>query len=181
MFEHFRTIAKPLGLNVACVSGDLETILWEAARSGWRDGYSAESADPAIIGYSRYIGCPTATILPANWKQIARARVPLKLGRMFDWELQLDDSVSLEDADEFWRNVKPRESRRNTSRSGTGGFPARRRVAGFSRRQNFAFSFSGVDRDLSALSGTARRLGGRFNYHADAGSNVQELASALFG
>ena len=45
VFEYFRGIAKPLGLNVACVSGSLDAILWEAARSGWREGYSAETGD----------------------------------------------------------------------------------------------------------------------------------------
>ncbi len=90
VFEHFRAIAKPLGLNAACVSGELEAILWEAIRSGWRDGYSAETADTAVTGYSRYI-LPCSDDLTGKLEQIARARVPLKLGRVFDWELQLDD------------------------------------------------------------------------------------------
>jgi hypothetical protein len=180
VFEHFRTIAKPMGLNVACVSGDLEMILWEASRSGWRDGYSAESADPAIIGYSRYI-VPYSDDLTGKLEQIARARVPLKLGRMFDWELQLEDSVSIEEAERRLEECKGAGKSPQYVGFAGGNAPSGDDWLALSKRQNFAFSFSGLDGDLAALADTARRLGGRFNYRAGASANPQELASALFG
>jgi hypothetical protein len=180
VFEHFRTIAKPLGLNVACVSGDLETILWEASRSGWRDGYSAESTDAAIAGYSRYI-FPYSDDLTGKLEQIARARVPLKLGRMFDWELQLEDSVSPEEAERILEECKSAGKSPQYVGFSSGNAPSGDDWLSLSRRQSFAFSFSGMDGDAAALSETARRLGGRFNYRAGESANPQELASALFG
>ncbi len=180
VFEQFRTIAKPLGLNVACVSGDLETILWEASRSGWREGYSAETADTAIAGYSRYI-LPYSEDLIGKLEQIARARVPLKLGRMFDWELQLEDSVSPSEAERVLEECKAAGKPAQYVGFSSGKAPEDDDWLVLSRRQNFAFTFSGMDNDAVALSETGRRLGGRFNYRAGASANPLELASALFG
>jgi hypothetical protein len=180
VFEHFRTIAKPLGLNVACVSGDLETILWEASRSGWREGYSAESKDSSISGYSRYI-LPASDDLAAKLEQIARARVPRKLGRMFDWELQLDDSSSAGEVERMLEECKAAGKPAQYVGFVSGNAPSGDDWLSLSRRQNIAFSFSGMDGDASALSETAKRLAGRFNYRAGASANPQELASALFG
>ena len=180
VFEHFRTISKPLGLNVACVSGDMETALWEAARSGWRDGYSAESADPAIAGYSRYI-LPVSDDLTGKLEQIARARVPLKLGRVFDWELQLEDATPLDAVERILEECKAAGKPPQYVGFVSGKVPEDDEWPALSRRQNFAFSFSGLDSDPASLSETARRLGGRFNYRAAASANPQELAAALFG
>jgi len=180
VFEHFRTIAKPLGLNVACVSGDLEAILWEASRSGWRDGYSAETMDVSITGYSRYI-LPYGDDLLGKLEQIARARVPLKLGRMFDWELQFEDSIAPAEAERILEECKAAGKTAQYVGFTSGNAPSGDDWLTLSRRQNFAFSFSGLDGDAAALSETARRLGGRFNYRAGASANPQELAAALFG
>jgi hypothetical protein len=179
IFEHFRAIAKPLGLNVACVSGDLETILWEAARSGWREGYSAETADAAITGYSRYI-LPYSADLSGKLEQIARARLPLKLGRMFDWELQFEDTVSPEEAERILEECKAAGKSPQYAGFVSGKVPEGDEWLSLARRQSLSFSFSGMDGDLPALSETARGLG-RFNYRASASANPQELASALFG
>jgi hypothetical protein len=180
IFEHFRAIAKPMGLNVASVSGDLDTILWEAARSGWRDGYTAESSDARIAGYSRYI-LAYSTDLTQKLEAMARARVALKLGRMFDWELQLADSASPEDAErileEFRAAGKPAQYVSFTS----GKLPPSDEWLALSKRQNFGFSFSGLDDDLSVLTDAVKTLGSRFNYRASADANPQDLASALFG
>ena len=180
VFEQFRAIAKPMGLNVACVSGPLETILWEAARSGWRDGYSAETRDTGIAGYSRYV-LAAASDLPAKLEAIARGRVAIKLGRVFDWELQFEDWSAPEEAerllDECRSAGKPAQYVGLTS----GKAPEREEWLELSKRQSFAFSFSGMDGDALALGETARMLGGRFHYRAGAEANPQELASALFG
>jgi hypothetical protein len=180
IFEQFRAIAKPMGLNVTCVSGDLDTILWEAARSGWRDGYTAESSDPQLAGYSRYI-LPYAADLTQRLEAMARARVAIKLGRMFDWELQLEDAVSPEDAErmleEFRAAGKPAQYVSFTS----GKLPASDDWLALSKRQNFGFSFSGLDDNPSALTDAVKTIGGRFNYRASAAANPQDLASALFG
>jgi len=184
VFDHFRAIAKPLGLNVACVSGNLETILWEAARSGWREGYAAESADIAVAGFSRYL-LPYGEDLNSRLESIARGRVALKLGRMFDWELQLDDSMSPEAAEGILEECKATGKPAQYVSFISGLAPWKAALAedwlALARRQNFGFSFSGLDDDLAALSETVRTLGGRFNYRAGAGANPQELASALFG
>jgi hypothetical protein len=180
VFGHFRAIAKPLGLNVACVSGDLETILWEASRAGWREGYSAETDDAAIIGYSRYI-LSYGDDLTGKLEQIARARLPRKLGRMFDWELQLEDSVSIEEAERMLEECKAAGKPAQYVGFSSGKVPSGDDWLALSRRQSFAFSFSGMDSDPAALSETARRLGGRFNYRAGGSANPQELAAALFG
>ena len=179
VFEHFRAIAKPLGLNVACVSGDLETILWEASRSGWREGYSAETSDTATVGYSRYI-LPYSEDLTGRLEQIARARLPRKLGRMFDWELQLDDSVSPEEAERMLEECKAAGKPAQYVGFSGGQAPEGDDWLSLSRRQSFSFSFAGLDSDLNVLSEMVRRLGGRFNYRAGASANPQELASALF-
>jgi hypothetical protein len=180
VFEHFRTIAKPLGLNLACVSGDLETILWEVSRSGWREGYAAESADPSIVGYSRYI-LPNGPDLTGKLEQLARARLPLKLGRVFDWELQLHDSTSADDTERILEECKSAGKPAQYVGFVSGKVPEGEDWLALSKRQNFAFSFSGIDSDPAALGETARRLGGRFNYRAGASADPQELAAALFG
>ena len=180
VFEHFRSIAKPLGLNVACVCGDLETILWEACRSGWREGYSAETADAALVGYSRYI-LPNGDDLTGKLEQIARARLPRKLGRMFDWELRLDDADSIEEAERILEQCKAAGKPAQYVGFSSGKAPESDDWMALSRRLTFSFSFSGMDDDSAALSDTARRLGGRFNYRAGASANPQELVAALFG
>lgn len=178
VFEHFRTIAKPLGLNVACVAGDFDTILWEAIRSGWRDGYSAESDNIGVTGYSRYI-LPASEDLTGKLEQIARARVPLKLGRMFDWELRLEDSTSIEETDRILEDCKTAAKPAQYVGFVSGKVPDGEEWLALSRRQNIAFSVSGLDQDLSALRELPRRLGGRFNYRVGAG-NPAEIAGALF-
>lgn len=180
VFDQFRAIAKPMGLNVACVSGDLDTILWEAVRSGWRDGYSAETTDPDVAGFSRYI-LPHSAELTGKLEAIARARVPLKLGRMFDWELQLDDTVSIEDAERLLEEPRAAGKPAQYISLASGQPPSREEWLAMARRQNVAFSFSGMDADAAKLSETARLLGGRFNYRAAAGTSAQELSAALFG
>jgi hypothetical protein len=180
VFDHFRAIARPLGLNVACVNGGLDEILWEAARSGWREGYSAETEDADLAGYSRYI-LPYSQDLLAQLEAVARARVPLKLGRMFDWELRLEDSVSPEVAETILDECKTAGKPAQYIGFSSGKVPESEEWAALSRRQNFGFSFSGMDGDLAALGGTVRSLGGRFNYRAGAGVNPQDLAAALFG
>jgi hypothetical protein len=180
VFEDFRAIAKPMGLNVACVSGDLDTILWEAARSGWREGYSAETADPAVAGYSRYI-LPYSADLAAKLETIARARVALKLGRMFDWELQLEDSASPDDVERMLEECKGAGKAAQYVGFSSGKIPAGEDWLGVSRRQSVSFSFSGLDDNLAALADAARSLGGRFSYRAGPQANPQELAAALFG
>jgi hypothetical protein len=180
VFDDFRAIAKPMGLNVACVSGSLDTILWEAARSGWRDGYSAETDNGKIPGYSRYI-LPHSAELLSKLEAIARARVSLKLGRMFDWELQLDDSVAPEQAEQMLDECKAAGKPAQYVGFSSGNAPSGEEWLTLCRRQNWAFSFSGMDGDLAALGETARTLGGRFNYRAGNGANAQDLATALFG
>jgi hypothetical protein len=180
VFEHFRAISKPMGLNVACVSGRLDTILWEAARSGWREGYSAESSDTATAGYSRYV-IPLSTDLPARLEATARARVKLKLGRMFDWELQIEDPVSPEEAERMLDECKAVGKPAQYIGFASGKIPTGEDWLALSRRQNFGFSFTGMDGDLLKLADTARTLGGRFNYRAGTGANPIELAAALFG
>ncbi len=180
VFDNFRTIAKPLGLNVACLSGDLDSILWQAIRSGWRDGYSAESADAAIAGYSRYI-VPAGADLLARLEQIARARVPLKLGRVFDWELQLDDDFPADEAERILEECKAAGKPAQYIGFTSGRAPVNDAWLALSRRQSVAFSFSGLDSEPAALSDTARALGPRFNYRAGAAANPQDLAAALFG
>jgi hypothetical protein len=180
VFEHFRTIAKPLGLNVACVSGDFETILWEAIRSGWREGYSAETADVCAAGYSRYI-LPYSDDLTGNLEQIARARVPLKLGRMFDWELQLEDSIPMEDAERILEECKAAGKPAQYLGFASGKAPEGDDWQALARRQGLSFSVSGLDDNLAALSEIPRRLGGRFNYRAGDSADRAEIATALFG
>lgn len=180
VFEEFRAIFKPLSLNVACVAGDLDTILWEAIRAGWREGYSAETAATDVPGYSRYI-LANGPDLAARLEQIARARVPLKLGRMFDWELQVDEASSpaeVESAIEECRAAgKPPQYLGFTS----GAVPAGEEWQALARRQLLSWSFSGYDERLEKLSDAVRGLAGRFNYRAGAGSNPQALSAALFG
>jgi hypothetical protein len=179
VFDKFRTIAKPLGLNVACVTGDLDTILWEAIRSGWREGYSAESDDTAIIGYSRYILQPGED-LTGRLEQIARARVPLKLGRMFDWELRIADAARVEETERILEDCKAAAKPAQYLGFESGKVPQGEEWLAMSRRQNIAFSVAGLDDDPDALRELPRRLGGRFNYRAGAG-NPAEIAAALFG
>ena len=182
VFEHFRAIAKPLGLNVASVAGSLDAILWEAARSGWRDGYAAETSDTGMAGYSRYI-LPYTADLNSRLESIARARVSLKLGRVFDWELRLDEGVSVVEAERMLDECKSAGRLAQYVGFASGRAPCGTEAdewVALSRRQNFAFSFSGMDKDLAGLGETARRLG-RFNYRAGAEANPQELVSALFG
>jgi hypothetical protein len=180
VFEHFRAIAKPLGLNVACVSGNLDMILWEAARSGWREGYSAETGDTSVAGYSRYL-MPYSDDLTSKLEAMARARLPLKLGRVFDWELQLDDGTAPEAAERLLDECKAAGKPAQYIGFTSGKIPAGEEWLALSRRQNFGFSFAGMDDDLAALNETARMLGGRFNYRAGEEANPQELAAALFG
>jgi hypothetical protein len=181
VFEHFRAIAKPLGLNVACVSGNFETILWEAARSGWRDGYSAETSDADVVGFSRYI-LRYSDEMAARLEAIARARVPLKLGRMFDWELQLEDATSPETAEKLLEECRGVGKPAQYVSFASGKAPAGdEEWMALSRRQSFGFSFSGMDDDLSRLSEAAKALGPRFNYRAGQAANPRELAAALFG
>jgi hypothetical protein len=180
VFEQFRAIAKPMGLNVACVSGPLDQILWEAARSGWRDGYCAESTDTNIPGYSRYM-LPYSADLLSKLEALARARVPLKLGRTFDWELQLDDGATPEDAERMLEECRSAAKPAQFISFASGKAPAGEEWLAMSRRQNVGFSFSGLDDNPTGLSETARTFVGRFNYRAREGSNAQQLASALFG
>lgn len=179
VFEHFRAIARPLGLNVACLAGDLDTILWEAIRSGWRDGYSAESSNADIAGYSRYV-LPYTSELTGKLEAMARARVALKLGRMFDWELQLEDSTTPRDAERILEEFRSAGKPAQYIGFSSGRQPSDEEWLALARRQSFAFSFSGMDCDLAALGSAARRFGGRFNYRAAEGANLQELAAALF-
>ena len=171
-----------MGLNVACVSGRLDTILWEAARSGWRDGYSAESPaafvqnEPEVAGYSRYILSYGAD-LTSRLEAIARARVSLKLGRMFDWELQLEDSIAPELVEQMLDECKAAGKPAQYIGFTSGKLPSGEDWLTLSRRQNCGLSFSGMDADLAALGETARTLGGRFNYRAGAAANP----AALFG
>jgi hypothetical protein len=180
VFEHFRSIAKPLGANVACVSGDFETILWEAIRGGWRDGYSAETADTSRIGYSRYI-LSFSDDLMGRLEQIARARVPLKLGRMFDWELRLEDDASVEQTEQILEECKAAGKPAQYVGFASGKEPEGDDWLALLRRQNLCFSVSGLDDERTALSELPRKLGGRFNYRAGAAANPVELAAALFG
>jgi len=180
IFEQFRAIAKPMGLNVACVSGPVDRILWEAVRSGWRDGYSAESTEMETSGYSRYILHQGAD-LTARLEAIARARVPLKLGRAFDWELQIDDADTADNVECMLEECRSAGKPAQLIGFASGKAPADEAWLAMARRQNVGFSFSGLDDDLRGLSETARTLGGRFNYRAREGSNPQELAFALFG
>jgi hypothetical protein len=183
VFENFRAIAKPLGLNVAALSGSLDAILWEAARSGWREGYSAETADASVAGYSRYI-LPFTADLNSKLEAIARSRVSLKLGRVFDFELQLEDGVSPGDAERVLDECKAAGKPAQYVGFTGGRVPSRDTAddwLALARRQNFAFSFSGLDDEPAALGETARRLGGRFNYRAGAGANPQALATTVFG
>ena len=182
VFEQFRAIAKPLGLNVASVAGNLEAILWEAARSGWRDGYAAETSDTSVAGYSRYI-LPYTADLNSKLESIARARVALKLGRVFDWELRLEDGVAVGEAERMLDECKSAGRLAQYVGFASGKAPVGEdgeEWVALSRRQNFAFSFAGMDEDLPGLGEAARRLG-RFNYRAGAEANPQELATALFG
>lgn len=180
VFEHFRAIAKPLSLNVACVRGDFDTILWEAIRSGWREGYSAESGDPAITGYSRYI-LPAGDDLLARLEAIARARVPLKLGRMFDWELQLEASVAPEAADKIIEDCRAAGKPPQFIGFTSGRAPSAEEWLALGRRQSVGFTFSGLDDQPECLESTAKFLNGRFTYRAAAGADPQALAKALFG
>ena len=180
LFEQFRAIAKPMGLNVACVSGDLDTILWEAGRSGWRDGYAAETADPQLPGYSRYL-LPQSSDLAQKLESIARARVAIKLGRMFDWELLLDDTASFEDAERLLEECRGAGKPAQYVSFTSGRLPSSDDWLSLARRQNFGFSFSGLDDNPAALADAAKSLGTRFNYRAQPGTNPQELAAALFG
>jgi hypothetical protein len=180
VFEDFRAIAKPMGLNVACVSGPLDQILWEAARSGWRDGYAAETEDVGAPGYSRYI-LPMGAELTAKLETIARARVPLKLGRMFDWELRAEDGASIEAVERILEECRAAGKPAQYLGFAGGKVPVSDEWLELARRQNFGFSFSGLDGDPAALAETARALGPKFNYRGAEGSNPQELAAVLFG
>jgi hypothetical protein len=190
IFEHFRAIAKPLGLNVACLCGDLDAILWEAARSGWRDGYSAETAETSAIGYSRYRVAYGAD-LNSRLESISRARVSHKLGRVFDWELELEKGISVEEADRVLNECRSVGKPAQYVGFTGGKLPLNDANSdewlALGRRQNFGFSFSGMDNDKVALRETARALNGRFNYRAafnywaSADADLQELAAALFG
>jgi hypothetical protein len=179
VFENFRAIAKPMGLNVACVSGPLDQILWEAARSGWRDGYSAESTDADTTGYSRYL-LRYRSDLTARLEAMARARLPLKLSRVFDWELQLDPDTSVPDAERMLEEFRSAGKPAQFVGFSDGKIPANDEWLALAKRQNFGFSFSGLDNRLPALADAARRLG-RLNYRAGETANPLELSAALFG
>ena len=127
----------------AAFSGDLDTILWEAARSGWREGYSAETGDSGVPGYSRYI-LPYSADLNGKLEAIARARVSLKLGRMFDWELQFEDSVSPEEADRMLDECKAAGKPAQYAGFSSGKIPSGDDWLAVARRQSVIFSFSGM-------------------------------------
>jgi len=180
IFERFRAIAKPMGLNIACVSGPLDAILLEAARSGWREGYSAETDDPANAGYSRYL-LPYGPDVLARLEAIARARVAIKLSRVFDWELQVDDSLPVEAVDRTLDECRAAAKPAQYVSLLSGRVPSGEAWLALARRHGFAFSFPGLDDQPAALTDAARMLGSRFNYRAAAGASPQPLAAALFG
>lgn len=180
IFEQFRAIYKPMGLNVACVSGPLERILWEAARSGWREGYTAETAEPDTPGYSRYI-LSSSEDLTGRLETMARARVPLKLGRIFDWELRVEDSTPLESVERTLEDCRAAGKPAQYIGLASGKPPVSDDWLSMIKRQNVGVSFSGLDHDRSVLADTARLWAGRFNYRAGADANPQELAAALIG
>jgi hypothetical protein len=180
VFEDFRAIAKPLGLNVASVTGDLDTILWEAVRAGWREGYSAETTDNFAAGYSRYILDNSEDLL-AKLEAIARARVTLKLGRMFDWELRVEDTIAPADAERVLEECRAAGKPAQYIGFTSGKPPVDEEWMALARRQTLGLSFSALHHDLAMLAETARTLGPRFNCRAAAGANPQELAAALFG
>jgi hypothetical protein len=100
---------------------------------------------------------------------------------MFDWELQLEDSTSVEAAepilDECKTAGKPAQYMSFTS----GRAPSGEDWAALARRQGFGFSFWGLDDDPVALGEAVRSLGPRFNYRVGAGADPQVVAGALFG
>ena len=180
VFGHFRAIAKPLSLNVAAVRGDFDTILWEAIRSGWREGYSAESDDTAAVGYSRYILTAGDDLL-ARLEAVARARVPLKLGRLFDWELRLEEGVAPETAQKIIEDCRAAGKPPQFIGFASGKALAAEEWLALGRRQSVGFSFWGLDDQPEVLDSTAKSLNGRFTYRAGIGTDPQALAKALFG
>ena len=180
IFDEFRSIAKPLGLNVACVSGDLDTILWEAIRSGWRDGYSAESSDHTAAGYSRYIQQPGEDLL-ARLETIARSRVALKLGRTFDWELQLDETTAPAEAERIIEECRTTGKPPQYLGFTSGQPPLAEDWLALARKQTLGISFSSQGQDSAGLTGIARAVGPRFNCRAEPQANPQQLTAALFG
>jgi hypothetical protein len=131
------------------------------------------------VGYSRY-RLPYSSDINGKLEAIARARVSLKLGRIFDWELQLEDSVSPDDAERMLDECKAAGKPAQYVGFASGIPPVGEDWLALSRRQNLGFSFAGMD-DPAAIVDAARGLGGRFNCRVSESANLQALATALFG
>jgi len=166
-FRAFRAILKSTGLNLAAIAGDFDAALWSAIRSGWREGWNAQSSDPSAADYTKFSVTGTLEQLEEIYERLHIA----KGGHVFDFEIAApgDVATTLE-----WMKSRGKPVQFVVVN------PDLCELAAVARQYNAMLSFSGATEAQLERIGIA--TGGRFHYRMLGGEEAIRLAaSCLLG
>ncbi len=165
-FRAFRAILKSTGLNLAAIAGDYDIALWSAIRAGWREGWNAQSSDPAAIDYTKYSVEGSVEQLAEIYDRIQA----MKAGHVFDFEIATAGDVATA-LDWMKSRGKPVQFIRINVNSGL------RELAAIARQYNAILSFTEIPPEEIGIA-----TSGRFHYRMKGDEEAIRLAaSSLLG
>lgn len=174
-FDFFRATHKRRGRNLAAVAGDYHECVWAAIRAGWRQEYSVAAeislertceAARETLAYTRFaidVGQTGLAAAAQEHEEIRQARVLLKTGNDFDFEVELGDVNAGELAHSYER-LRELGHAPQLVRVGWGKCEALAEVA---RQQRFMLSFRYAGESEAAIESVAKATGGRLNYYVN--------------
>ncbi len=196
-FDAFRAIWRRTRKNVATVTGPYHASVWNAIRSGWREGYSAvvtlrvtdDASLQAAYDAIRVCPCYSRFDIAAPLREVERlgvlirqARSAAKAAPAFDLGISLVNRAA---------RTTPEELAACLQTLKDAGYPAqlaspmmeRTRFAAFAaiaRQFNCLLSVSAADHPEADLKALALETAGRFSCTVDRG-NIEDLAETLLG
>jgi hypothetical protein len=165
-FRVFRAILKSTGLNLAAIAEDYDVALWSAIRAGWREGWNAQTSDPAAADYTKYSAEGTLDEMGEIYDRIQAA----KGGHVFDFEIATQGDVASA-LDWMKARGKPVQFIRVRSDGEV------RELAAIARQHNAILSFSEGDPEQIGIA-----TAGRFHYRMKGDEEaIRAAASGLLG
>jgi hypothetical protein len=165
-FRAFRAILKSTGMNLAAIAEDYDTALWSAIRAGWREGWNAQTSDPAALEYTKYAIGGTLEQLEQTYDRIRAA----KAGHVFDFQIFSHGDVAT-----ALNWMKSRAKPVQFIRVNPG--PDLRELAVAARQYNAILSFTSATEAQMEQIGIA--TGGRFHYRMHGDEEAVRLAASI--
>jgi len=165
-FRAFRAILKSTGLNLAAIAEDYDLALWSAIRAGWREGWHAQTSDPAAIDYTKYSVEGPLEQLAEIYDRIHA----MKAGHVFDFEIATSGEIATA-LDWMKTRGKPVQFVRVNPGSDL------RELAAIARQHNAIVSFTESQTEQIGIA-----TAGRFHYRMKGDEEaIRRAASSLLG